>query len=332
MSYHHFQRVWDHLEAIKDKGKQTKFSGAHRHEKLSGIALALLYALAELTDPRTGTCSYSVRQIVDKTKRTSAGIRAGLDELVEWGIYERERSSRRKKFTYRLKLECPPDCQKLELHNPPGQIPKFESANKQHTQTEAPDTERAISLPTERANSQLSDVLSTSPLKENKETKKKVSPCSFCRVDPESIAGKFRQIHAREDCRVYRSLKEGGLWQVAVRKFGEEKWAGLSIKDQQREYWRDVAEWQTQNQIKLEAKDLETKKREEKLDLLIAGDPISPNWRIWLSVRFREVPERIGEDLATAKKYSALGEDLELSIAELGGTWWSGSLAPEVMN
>lgn len=49
-------------------------------------------------------------------------IGKALDELVEWGVFTREREHKEKPYLYRLAIECPADCERLEHHQTPSEL------------------------------------------------------------------------------------------------------------------------------------------------------------------------------------------------------------------
>ena len=155
-----------------------------------------------------------------------------------------------------------------------------------------------------------------------------MSSCSFCRGEPETIAGKLRQIHSREDCPNYRSLEKGIPWAVAISKYeqlhGAGEWAGLSIKDKQRTYYVGLAKSDLEKQNKLEAIDLQKQELKESFEKLIANSCLLPNWIRWLwkRVELRGNLE-IEQELALAEKYSRQENDLVPGR----GNWETGAYA-----
>lgn len=309
MSYHYPQRWRDHLNPILEEGFRGEFGGKDRKKKLSGATLSIGSFVVMCLNEK-GSWRVSLARIMKATGLSKSTISTGLKELVKYGYLTRHREAPRSAYEYRLgpRLDCPPNCEQYKNHNSDKDPASKLRSNYQTTNQDPEIPERSNEQTKERSNEQTSNGLTTRPLKEIKENKKKVTPCSFCRVEPESISGIDQNLHS-DNCSELARIKRGRGWQIAISNYGEEEWIGLSSKDQQRAYYEDLTKGLARKQNKLEAIDLELQKRKEELERLIGEDEILPGWLFWLRKRIETQPIK-EQEVESAKKYSRERNDL----------------------
>lgn len=331
MSYHHTNRIRDHLDPILEEGFRGEFGGKGRKQKLSHATQNILWQIGGRLNEQTGSWSVSYSLLKRKTASSVSTIQRSLEQLVDLGFLIRTSPTSRaprSAFEYRLgpRLNCPPDCEHLADHLTRAELLIWRS-DKQDTNQSEEISKRSISQSEQRSISQSTSAPLVRTLKEIKEIKKKVGPCFSCRVDPEIISGTARSIHS-DNCQELAEIKRGKPWEIAIQKYGGE-WAGLSSKDQQRAYWEDFSRFETRKREQGEEPNREADRLREQLRVRAGGVELLPNWFIWLEKRSRD---RLGEirdqELNLAKKYSLEGNDLVPGRGE----WEQGSFfSPEFL-
>lgn len=332
MSYHHTNRVRDHFRPILEEGFIGKFGGLETRTKLSHATQNILWQVASRLNEQTGSWRVSYKLLRDKTGASNDTIEQAFLRLQQEGCLIRVSEVRRSPsiaYEYKLgpALDCPADCEHLETHLTKAELLIWRSKN-QNTNSGIEVAECSTIQGEERSISQSASAPIDRTLKERKENKKKVSTCSFCRVEPEIISGKVRNLHS-DNCQELARIKNGQGWRIAISNNGEEAWIGLSSKDQQRAYYEDLARGEARKQNKLEAIDLEMQKREEELEELLGEDQILPGWLFWLRKRIETQPIK-EQEIESAVKWSREGIDLVRGrgVWERGGYFTIEDLEP----
>lgn len=312
VSYHHTNRIRDHLVPILEEGFRGQFGGKGRKNKLSPATQNLLWQIGARLNEQTGSWSVSYSLLKRKTASSTSTIQRALEQLVDLGFLIRSSPNSRaprSAFEYRLgpRLNCPPDCEHSADHLTKAELVIWRS-NKQDTNQGEEIPKRSISQSEERSISQSAIAPLDRTLKEIKENRKKVGPCSFCRVDPEVISGIERRLHS-DNCQELARIKKGKSWEIAIQKYGGE-FAGLTSKDQQRAYWEDYSEFETRKLEQVEEKSRDKERLREKLRANAGEVELLPNWLSWLENRSDLHGEVRPQEVELAKKHSLEGNDL----------------------
>jgi hypothetical protein len=172
-------------------------------------------------------------EISQKTMSRQLGLAKGtigkaLDDLVVWGVFTRERDHKEKPYLYRLAIECPAACERLEHHQTPSELATL--PKKQATPI---PKEQETPTPKEQATGSLSDRQLIERDKEiNKEMNRPRTSCFSCSGDYEHLPNGNQEIIHSTDCTQLVKLKQTQAWNITKTETGS-TWDSLSCKEQQ---------------------------------------------------------------------------------------------------
>jgi len=159
---------------------------------------------------------------------TKGTIGKALNELVEWGIFTRERPNKEQPFNYHLAVICPDDCQDLELHNTQSELatlPKKQATPSPKQQATPSPIEQATGSPQNR---QLIEI-NKQP---NKELNTRDPNCRRCFGALETLPGGTRLLIHSQDCSEFAVTRQGKAWAITRNNLGSH-WETLDNRQQQ---------------------------------------------------------------------------------------------------
>ena len=304
MSYHHSNRLRDHLVPFSNLEEfQGEFGGKQRRKKLSPATQLVAWQIASSLNEKSNTWRLSIATIQARTGLSSQAIRDALKCLQKEGVLVRSRSGKRQAYSYCLALQCPPDCELLDVHNTKSEL--AEAATKQ-------SPEPAIEKHT--------NVLLPRPLIDNnKKTNKQLArSCFICKVEEELIAGKPKSIHV-DNCKKFIDLQRTLPWEISESEI--HGWLEMPPKDKQRaHHLRMSGVWATKEAEKLKL-DGESANLESRFEGLILGRRLSPRVKQWLWARYQNKPDGFEGFIDRAERRSLNGLDLATVFKISHGAW-----------
>ena len=312
MSYHHANRLRDHLDPFLTCGEfKGTFGGKERRLKLSPATQLIAWQISSSLNDQTNAWRLSVATLQKRTGLTSQTIRDSIERLLLEKILVRSRSGMRQAYSYRLALQCPPECESRDVHNTKSELQKLDSGQ---------ETEPANPQEAESPNEQLTSVLTISkPIENNKSTNKQLARgCFTCGSFQELLDGRPQTIHA-DNCRKLAELQQTKRWEISGAVIIE--WDSLSPTERQRAHHLRMAKvWAMQEAEKMKL-DGERASKEGRFECLLLDRQISPRLREWLWFRYQAKPEGISNFIEKAEKRSILGFDLATSFSTNTGAW-----------
>jgi hypothetical protein len=229
MAYQHYNRLLDHwTPKIRPEGEILAFRSTKRHRSLTASAVAVAQFITGHLNQ--GSNCYEISQ---KTMSRQLGLAKGtigkaLDELVEWGVFTREREHKEKPYLYRLAIECPADCERLEHHQTPS-----EQATLPKNQATPTPKEQETSTPKKQATRSLRNRQLIERDKEiNKEMDRPRASCFECSGDYEQLPNGNQEVIHSMDCPQLLKLKQTQAWNITKTQTGS-AWDSLSCEEQQ---------------------------------------------------------------------------------------------------
>jgi hypothetical protein len=304
MSYHHANRLRDHLVPFSILEEfQGEFGGKERRKKLSPATQLVAWQIASSLNEKSNTWRLSIATIQARTGLSSQAIRDALKCLQKEGVLVRSRTGKRQAYSYCLAMQCPPDCELLDVHNTKSEL--AEAATKQ-------SPEPAIEKHT--------NVLLPRPLIDNnKKTNKQLArSCFICKVEEELIAGKPKSIHV-DNCKKFIDLQRTLPWEISESEI--QGWLEMPPKDKQRaHHLRMSGVWATKEAEKLKL-DGDSANLAIKFEDLISGRHLSRRVKQLLWARYRDKPDGIENFIDKAERRSLSGFDLDATIEVALGVW-----------
>lgn len=170
MSFHHYRRLSEHWpDNTKD---------------LTPAAIAVAITIASHLDADTNHWAMSAKTLSKWTNGiVPSTIQRAVVALEALGVFQVSRERQRRPKDYRLLVECPKGCERLEVHNTPSELkalakqskkPKVETTQFDHSKTETTqfDYSQTLNLPKSVAQIELTNRTSIEPLIEKDEGKK----------------------------------------------------------------------------------------------------------------------------------------------------------------
>lgn len=287
MAWQHTNKLLAHWQPkIKPEGTSLAWGSTERYRSLKPGAVAVAQAIASHLNKDLNCYGVSIKTLERELGFTKSTIGKALDELVVWGVFTRERTHYEKPFTYRLAINCPSDCEKLDIHNTPSELatlPKKQATPKPE--------ESATSSPIEQARGGLNTRQLIETNKEiNKEMNTRKTPCFSCSGDFETLSNGYKEIIHTHECSQLRGLKGTQAWGITEKESGS-TWDTLDNRQQQIANYLSLAKGK-ERKAKLAEKELvSTQEQEAKFEKLVIRlldenslDRFLPNIGEWLRI------------------------------------------------
>lgn len=284
MAYQHYNRLLDHwTPKIRPEGEILAFRSTRRHRSLTASAVAVAQFLAGHLNQVSNCYPISQKKMIEQLGLAKGTIGKALDELVEWGVFTREREHKAAPYLYRLAVECPADCERFETHQTPSELatlPKNQASTK--------PKEQAITTPKEQATGSLKNRQLIERDKEiNKEMDRPRASCFVCSGDYEQLPNGNQEIIHSIDCSQLLKLKQTQAWIITKNQTGS-AWDSLSYKEQQVANYLSLAKGKERVARKAEQDQFASQESRTKFQKLIsrtlaennleAYDPLILNW------------------------------------------------------
>lgn len=310
---------------IRQEGTSLTFRSKSRLKSLTPGALAVAQFVATHLNDKTNCYQISIKKMTSQLGLTKHTIGKALDQLVDWGVFERERSRLDKPYNYRLRISCPEDCERLEHYTPSelATLPKKQATSLPKEQATISPKEQATGSPNNR---QL--------IETNKETNKEMNrqnpPCSNCFGDYEELTNGQMEIIHTKDCPHLASLKRNKAWDITKSEFGS-NWDSLNHQEQQRANYLSLAKGRERKASKAEqdrvsTQEIRTKFEKRVSNILIENDlsNFDPQILGYLEIIWNQRQDLTDSHIQRAVKFTRLGWTLKPE-----GGWRLGELLQE---
>jgi DNA-binding MarR family transcriptional regulator len=265
VAFQHYNRMLNHWQPkIRQEGTTLTFKPKKRLKTLTPGALAVAQFVAGHLNKDTNCYPISIKKMTTQLGLTKQTIGKALDQLVDWGVFERERESLDKAYTYRLRISCPEDCERPEhyTHSELATLPKKQASNL--------PKEQATILPKEQAKGGLNNRQLIEINKEtNKEMNKQNPPCFNCFGDYEELTNGSREIIHSEDCPKLTNLKQSRAWDI-TKSENAQVWDSLDYREQQRANYLSLAKGKERKANQAEQDRIATQESRTKFQKIIA--------------------------------------------------------------
>jgi hypothetical protein len=301
------------------------FGSKDRYESLTPGAVAVAQFVAGHLNTETNCYSISQKTLEAKLGFTRGTIVKSLKDLVAWGVFIRERENKEKPYTYRLAIECPVDCERLEIHLTPSELARW---SKKQTTPLSKNQDSPLSK--FQASGGLVDRQLIETYKPtNKKMNRAGSSCFSCSGVFETLSNGNKEIIHAEDCSQLITLMGGQAWNITQGEIGS-AWASLDSRERQIANYLSLSKGLERKAKKAED-ELEAERNQEgRFGLIIVRLEydhkltLDPLLRKWLDIVYRQ---RRG-DLPTtftdqAIKYQKLGWHLKPDGDWREGAWIS---------
>lgn len=314
MSYHHYQRMINHWQPkIKPQGLGLAFGSKERYRSLTPGAVAVAQFVAQHLNSESNTYPISQKTLALKLGLAKSTIGLALDELVDWGIFTRERSHYEKPYAYRLAVDCSSDCEQLEVH-----YTKSELATLPEKQATPSPKEQATPTPEKQARGLLNNRQLIESNKEiNKEMNKQRTPCFTCPGDYEVLPNGKREIIHSHSCSELIQVKSGRAWQITQGEL-ESSWNSLDNREQQIANYLSLAKGKERIAKRNEKVEVASQEQAVKFRKVITRtlaehslDNYSPLILEWLEIVYKQRQELSDSHISRAVKYTKLGWHLK---------------------
>lgn len=322
MAYQHLNRLLGHwIPKIRFEGEILAFRSTKRHRSLTASAVAVAQFIAAHLNQ--GSNCYEISQ---KTMSRQLGLAKGtigkaLDELVEWGVFTRKREHKEKPYLYRLAIECPADCERLENHQTPNEL-----ATLPKNQATPTPKEQETPTPKEQATGSLRNRQQIERDKEiNKEMNKPRASCFSCSGNQEQIPNGNLEIIHSIDCSQLGKLKQTQAWSITETETGS-TWDSLSCKEQQVANYLSLAKGRERQARKAEQDQFASQESRTKFQKVISRtlaennlEAYNPQIQNWLEIVDSQGRELTDTHIKRAVEYTNRGWTLKPE-----GDWRSG--------
>lgn len=220
---------------IRQEGESLSFGSRSRLKSLTPGAVAVAQFVAGHLNKDTNCFRISIKKMTNQLGLSKETIGKALDQLIDWEVFARERESFDKAYTYRLRISCPEDCERLEHYTPSelATLPKKQATPLPKEQATTSPKEQATGSPRNR------QLIETNK-ETNKEMNKKNPPCFNCFGDYEELTNGQREIIHSKDCPQLTNLKQTRAWNI-TKSENAQVWDSLDYKDQQRANYLSLA-------------------------------------------------------------------------------------------
>lgn len=313
MAYQHTNRMLNHWQPkVRQEGTSLTFGSKSRLKSLTPGALAVAQFVATHLNQETNCYSISIKKMTSQLGLTKHTIGKALDQLVEWEVFERERARLDKAYTYRLRISCPEDCERLEHYTPSelATLPKKQASNPPKEQATISPSEQATGSPNIR---QL--------IETNKETNKKMNkqnpPCFNCFGDYEELTNGTREIIHSKDCQHLTHLKQTRAWNI-TKSENSQVWDSLDYREQQRANYLSLAKGKERMANRAEQDLVATQEVRTKFQKIIARtlsdnnlDNYAPQILEWLEIVYSHKQDLSDTQINRAVDYTRKGWELK---------------------
>lgn len=302
MSYQHSNRLLAHWEPKRrPEGAKLSWGSRERYEKISASAGFVACVVASHLNDETNSYEISNKTLLAETGLGKSTVTKALTELLDWGVLTRTRVSKERPYRYFLAITCPPECERLNIHNTASELASLPAK-----QSHGLLVEQEAKAPTKQAtrSSQNRQLIDKDKNLDIQIVREIPSICSFCHGE------RYRDkvIH-QQVCPQYQKLSAWKPWQITKQK-NFDNWPHWDYRERQIATFESLREFdQKQIQNKSEADN-----RFNQMLADQAGDQILlPAWREWLKLRVSMYPaSKIAvKDLRLALQQSSLRIDLE---------------------
>ena len=219
---------------IRQEGESLSFGSKERLKSLTPSAVAVAQFVANHLSTQNNCFRISIRRMHERLGFSKETIRQALDQLIAWGVFSRERSEGMT-YSYRLRISCPDDCERLEHHT------SSELATSPRKQATPLPREQATISPKEQATGSPKNRRLIETNKEtNKEMNKKNPSCLNCFGDYEELTNGQREIIHSKDCPQLTNLKQTRAWNI-TKSENAQVWDSLNHQEQQRANYLSLA-------------------------------------------------------------------------------------------
>jgi hypothetical protein len=307
---------------IRQEGESLSFGSKSRLKSLTPGALAVAQFVATHLNDKTNCFPISIKKMSSQLGLSKETIGKALDQLVDWGVFERQRDRKDKAYNYRLGISCPEDCDRPEHYTPSelATLPKKQATLTPKEQVTISPKEQAQGSPNNR---QLIEI--------NKETNKKMNkqnpPCFSCFGDYEELTNGTREIIHSKDCPQLTNLKQTRAWNITKSENGQ-VWDSLDYREQQRANYLSLAKGKERKANRAEQDRVATQEVRTKFQKIIARtlsdnnlENYDPLILEWLEVVYTHKQDLTDTHINRAVDYTRKGWTLKPE-----GGWRSGRM------
>ncbi len=280
---------------IRQEGESLSFGSKSRLKSLTPGAVAVAQFVATHLNDKTNCFRISIKKMSSQLGLSKETIGKALDQLVDWGVFERERDRKDKPYNYHLRISCPEDCERPEHYTPSelATLPKKQATLTPKEQVTISPKEQAKGSPNNR---QLIEI--------NKETNKKMNrqnpPCFNCFGDYEELTNGSREIIHSEDCPKLTNLKQLRAWDI-TKSENAQVWDSLDYREQQRANYLSLAKGKERKANQAEQDRIATQESRTKFQKIIARtlsennlenyDPLILEWLEIVYSQRQDIPD-----------------------------------------
>ena len=323
MAYQHYNRLLDHWQPkIRQEGESLSFGSKSRLKSLTPGAVAVAQFVAGHLNKETNCYEISIKTMVRKLGLTKDTIGKALDQLVSWQVFTRERDYYEKAYTYRLRITCPEDCERLEHYTSSelATLPKKQATPLPKEQATTSPKKQATGSPKNR------QLIETNK-ETNREMNKQNPPCLNCFGDYEQLNNGTREIIHSKDCMQLTNLKQTRAWNITKSENGQ-VWDSLDYREQQRANYLSLAKGRERMANRAEQDRVATQEVRTKFQKIIARTLLENNLETygsqileWLEIVYSQKQDLTDTHINRAVDYSRKGWTLKPE-----GGWRSGRM------
>lgn len=323
MAYQHYNRLLDHWQPkIRQEGESLSFGSKSRLKSLTPGAVAVAQFVAGHLNKETNCYEISIKTMVRKLGLTKDTIGKALDQLVSWQVFTRERDYFEKAYTYRLRISCPEDCERLEHYTSSelATLPKKQATPLPKEQATTSPKQQATGSPNNR------QLIETNK-ETNKEMNKQNPPCFNCFGDYEELTNGSREIIHSKDCPQLTNLKQTRAWNITKSENGQ-VWDSLDYREQQRANYLSLAKGKERMANRAEQDRVATQEVRTKFQKIIARtllennlENYGPQILEWLEIVYSHKQDLTDTHINRAVDYTRKGWTLKPE-----GGWRSGRM------